>query len=293
MIKENIVSLVDGFTVELNPKVRHKLKSIPLDKKNNVYITYLPDATENDILETVDFVSKQELTPITHLPARTMRDLDHVSDFLKELRNRTDSKKILVIGGGGNQNGSVSSSLEILESGLLKDNDFEEIGIAGHPEGSPDIDQNTVNEFLNKKYELSKSKNLSLELVTQFFFNAEPFIKWCKFLDNSNIKLPVRVGFPGPASFKTLLNFGIMSGVGNSLSFLKKNSSKVTDLLTKTSNDEMFIELANFSKEQSSFKNFHCFPFGGFEKTCHWLNALQNGDFNMENEKIVLHNKIF
>ena len=42
MIKENIVSLVDGFTVELNPKVRHKLKSIPLDKKNNVYITYLP-----------------------------------------------------------------------------------------------------------------------------------------------------------------------------------------------------------------------------------------------------------
>ena len=47
---------------------------------------------------------------------------------LKELRNRTDSKKILVIGGGGNQNGSVSSSLEILECGLLKDNDFEEIG---------------------------------------------------------------------------------------------------------------------------------------------------------------------
>ena len=150
-----------------------------------------------------------------------------------------------------------------------------------------------MNEFLNKKYKLSKDKDLNLGLVTQFFFNAEPFIKWCKFLDNSNIKLPVRVGFPGPASFKTLLNFGIMSGVGNSLSFLKKNSSKVTDLLTKTSNDEMFIELANFSKEQSSFKNFHCFPFGGFEKTCHWLNALQNGDFTMENDKIVLHNKIF
>ena len=159
MIKENIVSLVDGFTIELNPKVRHKLKSIPLDKKNNVYITYLPDATENDILETVDFVSKQELTPITHLPARTMKDLDHVSDFLKELRNRTDSKKILVIGGGGNQNGSVSSSLEILECGLLKDNDFEEIGIAGHPEGSPDIDQNTVNEFLNKKYQILVPKS--------------------------------------------------------------------------------------------------------------------------------------
>ena len=35
--------------------------------------------------------------------------------------------------------------------------------------------------------------------------------------------IPVRVGFPGPASFKTLLNFGLMSGVGNSINFLKKN----------------------------------------------------------------------
>ena len=45
-----------------------------------------------------------------------------------------------------------------------------------------------------------------------------------------NINLPVRVGFPGPASFKTLLNFGIMSGVGNSINFLKKNSSKTSRL---------------------------------------------------------------
>ena len=111
MSKDNIVSLLNGFTVELNPKVRHKLNSIPLDKKNNVYITYLPDATEKDILETVEFVSNQNLVPITHLPARTMKDLEHVSSFLKELRKRTDSKKILVIGGGGNQNGSISSSL--------------------------------------------------------------------------------------------------------------------------------------------------------------------------------------
>ena len=64
MNKENIISLIDGFTIELNPKVRHKIKSIPLDNKNNVYITYLPDALENDILETVEFVSKNNLIPI-------------------------------------------------------------------------------------------------------------------------------------------------------------------------------------------------------------------------------------
>ena len=293
MIKEKIISLIDGFTIELNPKVRHKINSIPLEKKNNVYITYLPDASENDILETIEFVSKNNLTPITHLPARTMKNLDHVRQFLSQVRERTDSKKILVIGGGGNQLGQITSSLEILNSGLLEENNFNEIGIAGHPEGSPDISQETIDNFLNDKFELTKTKGLSLELVTQFFFNAAPFINWCEELTKKKITIPVRVGFPGPASFKTLLNFGLMSGVGNSINFLKKNSSKVSDLLTKTSNDEMLISLAEFANKDSPLKSFHCFPFGGFEKTCLWLNELQNGAFIIENQQLKLHKKIF
>ena len=293
MIKEKIISLIDGFTIELNPKVRHKINSIPLEKKNNVYITYLPDATENDILETIEFVSKNNLTPITHLPARTMKNLNHVRQFLSQVRERTDSKKILVIGGGGNQLGQITSSLEILNSGLLEENDFNEIGIAGHPEGSPDISQEKIDNFLNDKFELTKTKGLNLELVTQFFFDAAPFINWCEELTKKKITIPVRVGFPGPASFKTLLNFGLMSGVGNSINFLKKNSSKVSDLLTKTSNDEMLISLAEFANKNSPLKSFHCFPFGGFEKTCLWLNELQNGEFTIENQQLKLHKKIF
>ena len=293
MSKDNIISLIQEFTIELNPKVRFKLNSIPLDPKNHIYITYLPDASENDILETVEFVSNQKLIPITHLPARTMKDLDHVKDFLNEIRKRTDSSKILVIGGGGDQKGNIKSSIDILESGLLNDFGFHHIGIAGHPEGSPDINQETVDQFLNKKFQLSKLKNLAFELVTQFFFNAEPFINWCEKLKAENIDLPVRVGFPGPASFKTLLNFGLMSGVGNSLNFLKKNSSKVSDLLTKTSNDEMLLDLSKYASSNTPLKSFHCFPFGGFEKTCMWLNEVQSGSFSIENGKLLLHKKIF
>ncbi len=151
MSKDNIVSLIQGFTIELNPKVRFKLDTIPLDTKNHIYITYLPDASENDILETIEFVSNQKLIPIPHLPARTMKDLNHVKNFLTEIRNRTDSEKILVIGGGGDQAGEIKSSLDILESGLLTEFGFHHIGIAGHPEGSPDINQETIDQFLNKK----------------------------------------------------------------------------------------------------------------------------------------------
>ena len=184
-------------------------------------------------------------------------------------------------------------SLEILNSGILEEYNFDEIGIAGHPEGSPDISQETIDNFLNDKFALTKSKGLNLELVTQFFFDAKPFIDWCDSLIEKKITIPVRVGFPGPASFKTLLNFGLMSGVGNSINFLKKNSSKVTDLLTKTSNDEMLISLAEYAYMKNPLKSFHCFPFGGFEKTCLWLNEIQNGDFIVENQRLMLHKKIF
>ena len=164
MSKDKIISLVEGFTIELNPKVRFKLNSIPLDPKNHIYITYLPDASENDILETVEFVSNQKLTPIPQLPARTMIDLEHVKNFLSEIRKRTDGSKILVIGGGGDQKGKIQSSLDILESGLLNEFGFHHNGIAGHPEGSPDINQETIDQFLNKKFELSKLKNLNFEI---------------------------------------------------------------------------------------------------------------------------------
>lgn len=294
-MREHIINFVDDFTVELNPKVQKKITEIHINKKNKIFVTYLPESNEKEIFSAVDFVESKGFTPIVHLPARTMRDIDHVEDFLMNIRKLTKSHDILIIGGGGNQVGSIKSSLDILESGLLEKYNFYKIKVAGHPEGSPDIKDDVLKKFLLAKQEIHDSKELDLEIVTQFFFQSDPFIKWDVFLDSIGVNLPVRVGFPGPATFKTLLNFGLMSGVGNSLNFLKKNSNKIGDLLVKTTNDKLLIELVAAGKSSKSKRpnSFHCYPFGGFEKTCHWLTAIQNGDFIVENDKLVFHKKIF
>ena len=294
-MREHIINFVDDFTVELNPKVQKKITEIHINKKNKIFVTYLPESNEKEIFSAVDFVESKGFTPIVHLPARTMRDINHVEDFLMNIRKLTKSHDILIIGGGGNQVGSIKSSLDILESGLLEKYNFYKINVAGHPEGSPDIKDDVLKKFLLAKQEIHDSKELDLEIVTQFFFQSDPFIKWDVFLDSIGVNLPVRVGFPGPATFKTLLNFGLMSGVGNSLNFLKKNSSKIGDLLVKTTNDKLLIELVAAGKSSKSKRpnSFHCYPFGGFEKTCHWLTAIQNGDFIVENDKLVFHKKIF
>jgi len=294
-MREHIIDFVDDFTVELNPKVQKKITEIHINKKNKIFVTYLPESNEKEIFSAVDFVESKGFTPIVHLPARTMRDINHVEDFLMNIRKLTKSHDILIIGGGGNQVGSIKSSLDILESGLLEKYNFYKIKVAGHPEGSPDIKDDVLKKFLLAKQEIHDSKELDLEIVTQFFFQSDPFIKWDVFLDSIGVNLPVRVGFPGPATFKTLLNFGLMSGVGNSLNFLKKNSNKIGDLLVKTTNDKLLIELVAAGKLSKSKRpnSFHCYPFGGFEKTCHWLTAIQNGDFIVENDKLVFHKKIF
>lgn len=294
-MREDIINFVDDFTVELNPKVQKKISDIYVSKKNKIFVTYLPESDEKEIFSAVDFVSSKGFTPIVHLPARTMRDINHVENFLLNIRKLTKSNDILVIGGGGNQVGSIKSSIDILESGLLEKYNFHKVKIAGHPEGSPDIEDEVLKNFLLTKEEINNTKKLELEIVTQFFFESDPFIKWDTFLDEIGVTLPVRVGFPGPATFKTLLNFGLMSGVGNSLNFLKKNSNKIGGLLAKTSNDKLLIELVEAGKSSKTGRPnaFHCYPFGGFEKTCQWLTAIQNGDFIVENDKLVFHKKIF
>lgn len=233
-MKEDIIKFVEDFTVELNPKVKKKISDIHINKKNRIFVTYLPEADEKEVLEAIEFVESKGLTPIAHLPARTMRDIVHVEEFLQSIRKISKTDEILIIGGGGDQQGTISSSMDILESKLLEKYDFHKINIAGHPEGSPDIDNETLKKFLLAKQQIHNSSNLNIQIVTQFFFEAGPFIQWDKFLDEIGVTLPVRVGFPGPATFKTLLNFGLMSGVGNSLNFLKKNSRKIGDLLVKT-----------------------------------------------------------
>ncbi|MAV82152.1 MAG: hypothetical protein CMI90_01650 [Pelagibacteraceae bacterium] len=294
-MKDEIIKFVNNFTIELNPKVQKKITKIYINKKNRVFITYLPESEEKEIIEAIQFVNENGITPIPHLPARTMRDLKHVESFLQSIRKVSNTDEILVIGGGGNQIGKIASSLDIINSKLLEKYDFKKINVAGHPEGSPDIDDETLKDFLLAKQKINDSTQLNIQIVTQFFFEANPFIEWDKMLNDIGINLPVRVGFPGPATFKTLLNFGLMSGVGNSLNFLKKNSKKIGDLLIKTSNDELLIKLIKSSKlsDKGRPNSFHCYPFGGFEKTCHWLSAIQNGEFAIENDKLVFHKKIF
>ena len=160
-------------------------------------------------------------------------------------------KQALVIGGSSEPIGDYHCSLQLLETGLFKG--FK-IGIAGHPEGSPDISDFDLEKAMQDK------KPFADYIVTQWLLNPDPIAEFI-----SKQSLPVHVGITGPLKISSLIKFANIVGAKNSINFLKSNASKALDLL-KPSDPNDLIE-----KLKGSTKNFHIYTFGGLKETNQWL----------------------
>ena len=93
------------------------------------------------------------------------------------------------------------------------------IGIAGHPEGSPNMSDQAIDEAMKSK------SSFADYIVTQWTQDTNALSEFV-----NEAPLPVHVGLAGPASMKTLIKFAGFVGLKNTLSFAKKNASKIFDL---------------------------------------------------------------
>ena len=160
-------------------------------------------------------------------------------------------KQVLIIGGDRDILGEYHCSLQLIETGLF--DDFK-IGIAGHPEGSPNMSDDVIEEAMKSKSQFADY------IVTQWTQDTNALTNFI-----SEAPLPVHVGVAGPASMKTLVKFAGFVGLKNTLNFAKKNASKIFDLLTVQTPDDVIQEL------RSKVDNFHIYAFGGIKKTNEWL----------------------
>ena len=88
---------------------------------------------------------------------------------------------MLVIGGGVDKPvGAFTSSMEVLQTGLIQKHGIRSIGVAGHPEGSPDISDEEIAEALAAKNELADREGLGLYIETQFCFEPDMVLDWEK-----------------------------------------------------------------------------------------------------------------
>ena len=287
-MKEELIikNLLKNYTIETTPKVYLNKGSLKeyINKNNWVYITYLPDEDPKKIIETAKKIKDEGLDPVPHLPVRTLENFAELENYIGKLADNAGVDKILVIGGSGKQKGSLQSSIEVLKSGLIDKYKFKKIGLAGHPEGSPDISEEDLDKAIKEKNEHLNNTEAMLYLVTQFFFEASSFIKWEQHINGLGNNLEIHAGLPGPANLKTLIGFAKSCGVKNSLKFLTKQALNISKLASTNAPDKLIHDLAIYKNSDMNSKlvKFHFYPFGGLKRTSSWANALINNDIYID-----------
>jgi len=276
----NVKKLLKNCSIETSPNVYAKYGKfsdlVPLNSA--IYITYLPDEISARVIDTAKKLTDEGFDVVPHLPARTIKDEDELESFIGKLSEIAGCNKILVIGGGGNQNGNINSSLDVLKTELLSKYQFIEVGLAGHPEGNPDITENELDKAIIEKNEFAKNADFKAYLITQFFFEASSLKNWEKKLISLGNELEIHAGIPGPATLKTLVAYATSCGIGNSIRFLSKQALNITKLATTRTPDKLVTDLACYKQENPNSKltKLHFYAFGGIKKTSSWLDEISN-----------------
>ena len=235
-----------NFSLEIGP--HNDIDTLPAVK--DVYITLLPGEDYVETAKKAGDLSKKGFNPVPHFPARSITDEAQLNDYVSRCKD-LGVKQALVIGGSYEQIGVFESSIQILETGY-----FEglKIGIAGHPEGSPDISDSNLEKAMKDK------KPYADYIVTQWLLDSQPIINFI-----SKQTIPVHVGITGPLKITSLIKFANIVGAKNSLDFLKSNFSKALDLIKPKDPNELIGKAKEFTD------NFHIYTFGGLKETNKWL----------------------
>ena len=269
---------MQNWSIEVTPSSNKKINDFRevLPVGTTVNVTEIPGSDPERILSTVHQLASQEMNAVPHIAARGIESLAALDGLITRYREAHVTEVLLIAGGYKQPIGDFASSIDVLETGLLENLGIKKVGVAGHPEGSPDISKAELAHALKRKNAIAQESGLDMYLETQFCFDAQAILDWEEQIREAGNRLPIRVGLAGPARLKTLIHFAVISGVGPSLQFLKKQARNVTKLLTVQDPYELIETLAPHIDPQSpsALQSIHLYPFGDFSQTAYFANQL-------------------
>ncbi len=286
-LTRQIVDFTTDFTVETTPGSAAKTPDyrVHLRPGAKIAVTFLPGSDFADTIKVSKRLREEGFEPLPHFAARSIASRANLEDSLKQLTGEVGITEIVALGGAVNKPvGEFDSSMAILETGLFDKYGIKKIGVAGHPEGSPDISDEAIKEALAWKYAFAERTGADLYIATQFCFEADPIIAWDKKIQADGNKMPVHIGVPGLATIKTLIGHAKACGVGPSMRFLTRQARNVAKLLTVSTPDKLLLDLARYKATDPNcgIAKVHFYPLGGMRKTAAWAYGVVDGDFTLK-----------
>jgi len=237
-----------------------------------VYLSHLPRQTWAQTRRTCAEVAAAGFDPVPHVPVRLLRSEQQLDEVLCACRDAGARELLLIAGDYAEPQGPYCEVREILLSGKLQRLGFTSVSLAGHPEGHPVVPAHQIRQAQLEKSRSGIAAGMQVTLVTQFFFEAAPFVHWARDLRQAGVEARLVAGLPGPAGVSRLLRLAMHCGVGPSIRALSSKSRSMLNLLSERRPDALLHDLAAERQHQPDlFDGIHLYSFGGLHRTATWL----------------------
>lgn len=286
--KRRIIDFVTDFSIETVSVSAAELAVLGayLPRDADVYVVSPPGRSLDDIADAAAHIHGLGFRPVPHIAARSIASRDGLAEFLRRVTSEAAVDQVLIVGGSrGKPAGGFHCALQVLETGLLEEFGIARIGIAGHPEGHPEIPHDDLMAALRQKIAHGRKAGADMYVVSQFCFDPNVVVKWESDIREAIGDIPIHVGIPGPASLTGLVKYARMCDVGESVRFLTRGASTALKLATWTP-DKFLTALAHYkgANPGSNIAKAHFYCFGGAARTAHWLVGVLEEKFSMRRD---------
>lgn len=271
--------LADDYTLEMTSKDIPALEAaksvIPRDTR--ISVAFLPGETMEGRVAAAAAIRHAGFVPVPHFSARRIASEREFEQFLSALVTEAQVDSAFVVAGDPPVPvGPYADALSLIASGVLARHRIKRVGIAGYPDGHPQISTPQLWDSLVAKNAAIVSAGQTPVIVTQFGFDPDPVLKWLEELRKRGVDALVRVGVPGPTSVASLLRFAARCGVSTSAKVLSKYGLSATRLLGSAGPDVLIRSLADrLDPAVHGSVRIHFYPFGGLAKSAEWASRLR------------------
>lgn len=284
-----IAALAQRASVEITWHDCGRLKACHqlLARGSLAYVSFVPGQTWRETISACVAARAAGLDPVPHIPARELSSVEALDNLLAQITARAGVRRVLLIGGDRSvPAGPFAQSLDVLRSGMLARNGIRDVGMAAHPEGHPRIAEPELRRAEREKIAYAAQQGIELTFVTQFFFDAGPFLAWVRELRARDVRVRIVAGLAGPASLATLFKYALRCGVGPSIRALATRPAALAGLIGDRGPEGLVRAIARSAADPGIEPiGIHLYSFGGFARTCAWIDAVAHGRFELDEEK--------
>lgn len=262
--------LLDSTIFEIIPMKATAETALGLPPGSTVSVTASPAKGMAATVELTHHMASHGYQVIPHLSARLTKSNAELRKIVSQL-TLSGSKRAFVVGGDATDPGEFFDAAALIAALGPLDHPFEEIGIAGYPEGHPFIDADKLMTALMEK---APSAHY---IATQMCFDVDAIDKWVVQIREAGVDLPIYIGIPGASDATKLMTIGARIGVGTSLRFLAKNRKSLGRLLRPGhfTPDAIVKDLAALDPALG-IVGFHIFTFNQIEDTVEWYQHIRS-----------------